>query len=129
LFAVGRAFGQVALPILFLGYALLGFQDEMTTAIDIDEAGAALVGVGKSDGPFKTIVVIRIVVGRRKGPFEAEQLSQFDDKQLVICVFAAARRLPARDKLADLLFGGHLLVNHFQLKKSLVNKSLNGIGL
>lgn len=63
LFLLRGTFSQVPWPVLFLCDPLLSFQDEMTTAIDINEAGAPLVGVGEGHGPFKTIVVIRVVIG------------------------------------------------------------------
>ena len=58
LFAVGRAFGQVVLPVLFLGDALLGFEDEVTAPVDVNESSAALVSMGKCYGSLKTIVVV-----------------------------------------------------------------------
>ena len=62
LLAVGGALAQIALAVFLLIYALLGFQHEMTATINVDETSAALVGVGKGDGTFKAIMVIRVIV-------------------------------------------------------------------
>ena len=90
LLAVGDVLGQIALAILLLVYALLGLQHEMTGAIDVDEASAALVGVVKGNGPFKSIMVVCVIVRCRKRVFQPEQFGQPDHEGLVVGAFAAA---------------------------------------
>ena len=129
LFAFSGTLGQVALPVLLLVNALFGFQNEVARAVDVGKAGTAFVGVREGDGPLEPVVIVCVIVRRRERALEVEQLGQFDHEQLVVGVFTAARRFPTGDKFADLLFGGHLLVNQLSGQNAVFEKGFKGVGV
>lgn len=122
LLAVRDPLGQIALAVFLLVYALLCLEHEMTAAIDIDEASAVLVGVGKSNGSFKSIMVVCVIVRCRKWAIQPEQVGQLDHEKLVVGLLTATGWLPACNELVNLRVGRHLEIDFSKQEIALFKK-------
>lgn len=122
LLAVRNPLGQIALAIFLLVYALLCLQHEMTAAIDVDEASARLVGVGKGNGSFKSIMVVCVIVRCREWAIQPKHVGQLDHEKLVVGLLTATGWLPACNELVDLCVSCHLEVDFSKQEIVLLKK-------
>lgn len=97
---IARAAHQSLTTAAPVAPALLGFEDEASTAIEIDPADPlAPVLSCPPHGTFEHIIVARVGCPRRIGPRQAQQIDQFDKEHGIVRPFRPAFPIaPSRDE-------------------------------
>ena len=81
----------------------------MPATVDVDEAGGAFVCVGKCHRSFEPVMVVAVVIGSWVRSVDAQQLGQFDHKELVIGMLASSGIFPPGDELVNLMCVRHTI--------------------
>lgn len=98
----GRPGKQVELAFIGRGArALLGFHDEGTAPVKVDEAARLRAGVDEGHGPLETVIIVLRIRRGGLGGRNPQELRQLDGELLEIGPLAAARGRPAVNEIIN----------------------------